>query len=234
MGNTSLPRGKKVNFTTTAAVDNYLPARGTPGVFSNTLTNPESTSAGVFGGQLLAAMLTQYYTKTWSDLSKLTFATSCRDVSTAIRGLTVNQVIFIANQVISGSSSTAYRAYTPSMLSQALTVFNEAFDGCEDVSNRPCFVCHNDNQNNAIFDSRDDTLQDILPGEGAGDDSDGLDSDIVGTPAPTGASGSDHGLFIGVLVFVGVIIVVGLSFLFFSWYTGSNKAVSRNLYNKKL
>jgi hypothetical protein len=47
----------RATFTTAAAIDAYLPATGTAGIFTTGYTNPTATSAGVFGGQVLALKL---------------------------------------------------------------------------------------------------------------------------------------------------------------------------------
>ncbi|MFM8655650.1 MAG: hypothetical protein ACKOD5_00740, partial [Chthoniobacterales bacterium] len=49
--------GYSMKFTTATAVKDYLPAGGTPNKLTLDLTNPTSSSSGVFGGQVLALKL---------------------------------------------------------------------------------------------------------------------------------------------------------------------------------
>jgi len=72
----------------------------------------------------------------------LIYATSCASVSSLVRGLSVAQVIYIANQVIAGGSGSGlYSAFKPAILNEALSLYNEVFDGCFDAFNTPCFDC---------------------------------------------------------------------------------------------
>jgi hypothetical protein len=126
--------GKTVTFTNAAAIENFLPASGPPSIFKVSAVNPTSTSAGVFAGQLLTAILNIQFSG--ADGNLIFFNTKCN----ILPNYTINQVIFIANQVISGSHS--YPQFPPTLLNEALTLFNEAFDGCRRTSvNCSCFTC---------------------------------------------------------------------------------------------
>ena len=46
-----------MKFTSALALQNYLPAGGAPGVLTADLFNPTSSSANVFGGQVLGQAL---------------------------------------------------------------------------------------------------------------------------------------------------------------------------------
>lgn len=135
LGNSSFAGGKSVTFTGSSYIMDYAPGKGTPSVFTVTATNPKTTSAGVFGGQLLAAMLNQRF----APDTQIAFSNECNSVDPVIQGRTVVQVIYIANQVI--GRSTAYPMFTPSILSDALSVYNEAFVGCKDAYANKCFDC---------------------------------------------------------------------------------------------
>jgi hypothetical protein len=136
LGNAS-SGGHTAIFNSVTAIDNFLPAGGSPGVFTKNYINPTSTSAGNFAGQLLAAMLNVAFSG--NDFSHVFFK-NCSSVSPLFQGLSVAQVIYISNQVIAGLDG--FPGFTPALLTQALSVFNGAFDGCKQNSNTTaCFFC---------------------------------------------------------------------------------------------
>ena len=138
LGNVSSGSGYTVTFNTSSDVDNFLPQYGPIGVFSSTLVNPASSSAGLFAGQLLAATMNVKFSVNISDMTMLSFSITCVSVNEVIRGLPVLEVIYLANQVI--SNTTDYPAYTPVILTEALGLFNDAFTLCH--TQRPdCFTC---------------------------------------------------------------------------------------------
>lgn len=51
--------------------------------------------------------------------------------------MSIASVISLSHRVISGQQS---QQFTPAMLTNALSVYNEAFNACN-ASNRACFVC---------------------------------------------------------------------------------------------
>jgi hypothetical protein len=137
LGNAS-SGGKTVKFTSALAIDKFLPASGTAGIFNVNLINPLTTSAGVFAGQLLTAMLNQVFSG--NSFSSVFFSTTCTQVAPVIQGLSVAQVIYISNQVIAGLPG--YSQYSPSVLNTALSVFNSGFDGCkQNTTTKACFFC---------------------------------------------------------------------------------------------
>ena len=210
IGNASLPGGRTVRFTTSRAIENYLPASRTAGVLTVDAVNPSSTSAGVFGGQLLAAVLNQLFmSSNTSNLTTLRFSTGCSPVASIIHGLTVAEVIYIANQVISGSSSTLYSAFTPAILNVALTVYNEGFENCKEVADVTCFEC---------VDNNDDIIID-------------LDLGVV-SPALTSTEIVYPGLFIGVIVFIVVMVVLIVAIKVCLWYFRRNKVAKQAKFSK--
>ena len=126
--------------TSSTAVRNYLPAGGTAAALTADQTNPNVTSAGVFGGQLVAATInvavddcglrtTAFPAGT---LGTLVYKTGC--VVPALVGKSVNQVIALANTAISGGGLPAGVSFSD--LNDALTVLNENFVDC--VTNKGC------------------------------------------------------------------------------------------------
>jgi hypothetical protein len=114
------------------------------------------TSAGIFAGQLLAALLNVQFSTDFARLAYLRFAlsTNCSGkLCASLRGKTIFEVIYLANQVIADQPTiTSWYNYTPSCLSSALTLFNEAFDKCQTVYDGECFECspfvHENSSNN--------------------------------------------------------------------------------------
>jgi hypothetical protein len=125
------PGGFAAIWTTSAAIRDFLPAGSTPGVLTADLTNPTSTPAGVLAGQLVAAKLNVAIAGTPGGLH---LAASC--VSTELAGLTVNQLIALADQAVAGNSLPA--GVTLSDINDALDAVNENFDDCK--QNNGCLV----------------------------------------------------------------------------------------------
>lgn len=136
MGNLSLS-GFEVAITSSSKIESYLPETGPVGVFNESLVNPITTSAGVFGGNLLAAMINVRF----RNISLLAFSVDCSLVASIIRSHTVSEIIYIANQVIANQNSTEWDAFLPEDLNTALALYNSAFDRCEN-NNPDCFVCN--------------------------------------------------------------------------------------------
>jgi hypothetical protein len=126
-------------WTTAAAVEAFLPATTTPGVLTANLTNPTSTPAGVFAGQLLALKLNVgfscagiFYQLGMQPaiicVGDLTLPDTCAG---KFGDMTVDELIALADEVIAGNVS----ALTPfgasvSELSGAVGCINELFDEC--------------------------------------------------------------------------------------------------------
>jgi len=130
-------------FTNSLAVQDFLPAGGPPDVLDGDETNPQHSEAGVFAGQLLAAMLNVdfdaagVFDSIKADdsihLGDLVFA---QGVDSDLIGMTVNEVIHLSNKVISGEESAPVDLdgdgdddVSLADLSDALGAVNENFDG---------------------------------------------------------------------------------------------------------
>lgn len=130
--------GYTVTFNNSVLMAFYLPASGEAGIFNQSAINPSETSAGVFGGHLLAALLNVAVAENFTALSTLRYNTTCDVLCPSVHGKTVLEVIHIAQQVIAG---LPLDLYTPQCLSDALAYFNNAFDKCQQNGTRACLIC---------------------------------------------------------------------------------------------
>jgi hypothetical protein len=125
-GSVSIGSGAKVlTFTSASAIQNFLPAGCTPGTVSASATNPASSAAGVFAGQLLAATLSYNFSK--AGITKFGLAT-LKVKSGVLSGYTVGQVLALANQVIAGNFTSMPAGLTVAGLSDVLNSINNNFD----------------------------------------------------------------------------------------------------------
>ena len=117
--------GFSLTFTSFLAIHNFLPGTGTPGVLTVSATNPPTTAAGVFAGQLLSAMLSVDFSNagiTRNGLGDLHIA------SGPMAGYTLNQVLAIANLVLGGNLGALPAGMTVSDLNDVLDKVNNNFD----------------------------------------------------------------------------------------------------------
>lgn len=91
-----------MEFTSAIAVQDYLPAGGTPGALTTGLVDPTSSSSGHFGGEALALELNVLSNPGFADL------TLCNLTNTEVdfNGMTVNDVLSAANAVLGGAPIT--------------------------------------------------------------------------------------------------------------------------------
>jgi hypothetical protein len=119
-----------MKFTTASAVDDYLPAGGTPGQLTSNLIDPTSTSAGVFGGQVLALKLNVDLNDagiidgTQGSISSLVLT----GTGGSLDGQTVAAILAAAEQALGGGSLPS--GYTISTLNSLIDLLNKAFDEC--------------------------------------------------------------------------------------------------------
>ncbi|MBL8694672.1 MAG: hypothetical protein JNJ88_11300 [Planctomycetes bacterium] len=122
--------GKSLKFTSSTAVEKFLPAGGTPGVITADKTNPTgATGAGVLAGQVLALQINVSFSNagvTPAGLGSLEFVNTG---NANLDGQTVADVLAAANQVIGGGSLPAW-ADSISAVNEVVTDLNEAFDNC--------------------------------------------------------------------------------------------------------
>jgi hypothetical protein len=130
-------------FTSAGAIGGYLPAGGTASTLTADLTNPLSTSAGVFGGQVTALSLNVGFSCTtacgpvFDDLGLEANTTYCLgDLVVCdggkFDGMTVYDLLDLCNTVISGDLY-ALMPYGASIseLNDAASAVNENFVGGE-------------------------------------------------------------------------------------------------------
>jgi hypothetical protein len=127
--------------TSSQAVANYG-GGGPPSALTADQTDPLMTSAGVFGHQLVAATLNVAFDAAGLGLCTLTGSCNFPNlpgtlgtlvyvgcVDADLIGLSVNQVVALANTAISGGGTPT--GVTISNLNQALTVLNQEFVDCD-------------------------------------------------------------------------------------------------------
>jgi len=122
--------GYSMLFTSASAVTVFLPQGGTPGVLTSDLVNPTTSPAGVFGGQVLTLQINVDFSaagipdEMQCPMGNLVLC----DTGTSLDGLTVSQILAIANSVLGGG--TLPPGFTVSTLNDLVTRLNEAFDNC--------------------------------------------------------------------------------------------------------
>jgi hypothetical protein len=109
-----------VHFTSATAVQNFLPQGGPPSSLNTSATNPITTSAGVFAGQVLALRLNV----SLYNLGSLTLT----GTGTSLDGSTVSTILADANVALGGGSLPS--GFTFSSLNDLIDDLNSSFDGC--------------------------------------------------------------------------------------------------------
>jgi hypothetical protein len=107
-------------FTSPGAIRAFLPQGGPPFDLTANATNPTTSSAGVFAGQVLALQL-NVDLKGFGSL----FLTG---TGTSLDGKTVAQILASANTALGGGALPA--GFTFSSLNDLIDKLNSAFDGC--------------------------------------------------------------------------------------------------------
>jgi len=125
-------------FTGPQAIENYLPASKTAGQLTDNLVNPDKSSSGVLGGQVLALQLNVDFSAAGVTAGGLGSVTYCANDLPSVNGLTISQILGKANAVLGGATTASQGLYqqdgiTPMTLAQLndlITNFNEGFDNC--------------------------------------------------------------------------------------------------------
>ncbi|KAF0172559.1 MAG: Ig family protein [Limisphaerales bacterium] len=120
--------GFSIKFTSAAAVTAFLPQGGTPAALTADLVNPTSSSAGVFGGQVLALRLNAAFSQAGvtQGAGGALGGLKLTGTGTSLDGLTVNQLLAVAESALGGGALPA--DYTIANLNDLVTRLNEAFD----------------------------------------------------------------------------------------------------------
>ena len=122
--------GFAMTFESAPDVENYLPAGGTPGALAGNLTNPTSSSAGVFGGQVTSLRVNVDFNDAGiidgilGSISSLVL----QGTGGSLDGQTVAAILGAAEQALGGGALPA--GYTLSSLNNLVDELNNAFDNC--------------------------------------------------------------------------------------------------------
>jgi len=125
--------GYYAHFSSSQAIENFLPAGKTPGHFSQSHEDPTETEAGVLAGQVLSLALNVGFDNfdpdfgvnedALSDFHASELGTSCEKM-TLNSDMTVGEILAEANLVLSGQSSE----FSPAEMNDCVTEINERFD----------------------------------------------------------------------------------------------------------
>jgi hypothetical protein len=112
-----------IRLTDVTATLTYLPAPGAPGVLTATVIDPASTSAGEFGGEVVALKLNVDFSSRFGNAVAFGDLRICKTSVAAVNGQTVAQFLATANQILGGGGGP-FGASTANVVASAL---NNAF-----------------------------------------------------------------------------------------------------------
>lgn len=126
--------GYSLKFTSALAIQNFLPQGGTPGRLTADLVNPTSSSAEVFGGQVLALRLNVGFSAAGvtQGAGGALGSLKLTGTGTSLDGLTIDQVLAVCETALGGGALPV--GYTIANLNELATNLNEAFDNGTAVS----------------------------------------------------------------------------------------------------
>jgi hypothetical protein len=122
-GSVSIGGTYKLKFTSALSITNFLPQGSTPGKLTGNATNPTTSAAGVFAGQVLALQLSVDFSNKGVLPAGLA---SLKIVSGPLAGQTVSQVLTLANSVLGGGNLPS--GMTISDLNGVIDSINSNFD----------------------------------------------------------------------------------------------------------
>jgi hypothetical protein len=114
-----------LTFTSQAAIQAFLPQGGTPGVLTASATNPTTSAAGVFAGQVLTLQLNVDFSS--AGIFRIGFG-SLKLQSGPLAGWTVSQVLTAANIALGGGPLPA-GVTSIRQLNDIVTAINQSWDG---------------------------------------------------------------------------------------------------------
>ena len=117
-----------MKFDSAAKIDGYLPAGSTPSTLSTTYTDPTSTSAGVFGGQVLALRLNDDFQALIPGAVHSITSLVLTGTGTSLDGSTVAAIEAAAEKALGGGALPA--GFTISGLNDLVDALNNAFENC--------------------------------------------------------------------------------------------------------
>jgi hypothetical protein len=121
------PGNFSMKFTSALAVQNYLPAGGTPSVLTSDLTNPFTSSAGVFGGQVLALKIN--VAMSGAGKTPTGFGDIVYKGAGCLSGQPVKNILAAMEIALGGGPLP--NGCTLSGLNELATRLNESFDNCQ-------------------------------------------------------------------------------------------------------
>jgi hypothetical protein len=119
-----------MTFTSSGAVQNYLPADGKAGVLDACLINPSSSHSGNLGGEVLALELNVDFSAagitegSGGPLGSLNLCGS----GTSLDGMSISQILAAANKALGNGGMPA--GLDPDDLRNLLHQLNDSFDDC--------------------------------------------------------------------------------------------------------
>ena len=118
-----------ISFTSSTSVFDFLPTAGTPGALNGSATNPLSSDAGSFAGQVLALQLNKDFSDAGyiQGTQQLIFGDLIiHDFTSvpAVNGMSVRQFLAIANTILGGGAA----AFGPTTASAVASLLNYAFE----------------------------------------------------------------------------------------------------------
>ncbi|MFN0207093.1 MAG: hypothetical protein ACKVS6_12390 [Planctomycetota bacterium] len=122
--------GKSVKFTNAAAIEAFLPAGGKAGKLKLDATNPKTTAAGVFAGQVLALQLNVDFSNAGITESGFGGLILTNTGNAALDGNTIAEVLAAANIAL-GGGALPFGFTNISQLNDLVTKLNESFDNCK-------------------------------------------------------------------------------------------------------
>ncbi len=134
-----------IHFSSSNAVRLFLPAGSTGGSLTSNHTDPASTEAGVFAGQVTALALSLGFGEAglegFCDLGGLYYLSVLPVNGSPFSGMTVYQLFALANDVLGGDLSGLPSGTTLSNLNDVITAINENYDnGTADQGHLVCDV----------------------------------------------------------------------------------------------
>jgi len=117
-----------MKFTTSSAVDAYLPAGSTPDQLVGTLTDPTSTTSGVFGGQVLTLRLNLDLQGVIHGTQGSIGSLKLTGTGGSLDGKTIPEILTAAETALGGGGLPS--GYTFATLNNLIDLLNNAFDNC--------------------------------------------------------------------------------------------------------
>jgi hypothetical protein len=124
-GSVTIGGTKTLKFTSASAITAFLPQGGTPSILTASATNASSSSAGVFAGQVLALRLSVDFSNAGVEKPGLA---SLKVKSGKLAGLTVSQVLAMANAVLGGNTGALPAGVSISDLNSVVDAINNNYD----------------------------------------------------------------------------------------------------------